>query len=242
MGFLKDISTNPAKHPNKKNENLLCDAIAIAEGSRSCLYHICDDQNKCMAHDPNLVQGIGNFASLSFAHKICIGWSLSNSKSCCDSIFDMNLPKSINQENMRKQSITQTSRSKMVSKKARAAAACAGLGGPGPRGWIILNHEAWIDYHWAMTDGQCPQSSTTGTCKAGLRGNTRSELIDLCWDVKHEHTLRRGGLYIKRFLLALFCCAWLVILGGSVVRHVPAVEMAASKALAAILQQTHKWS
>ena len=26
------------------------------------------------------------------------------------------------------------SRSKMVSKKARAAAACAGLGGPGPRG------------------------------------------------------------------------------------------------------------
>ena len=138
MGFLKDISTNPAKHPNKKNGNLLCDAIAIAEGSRSCLYHICDDQNKCMAHDPNLVQGIGNFASLSFAHKICIGWSLSNSKSCCDSIFDMNLPKSINQENMRKQSITQTSRSKMVSKKARAAAACAGLGGPGPRGWIVL--------------------------------------------------------------------------------------------------------
>ena len=87
-------------------------------------------------------------------------------------------------------------------------------------------------YHWAMTDGQCPQFSTTGTCKAGLRGNTRSELIDLCWDVKHEHTLRRGGLYIKGSFLALFCCAWLVILGGAVARHVPAVEMAASKALA----------
>lgn len=104
----------------------------------------------------------------------------------------------------------------------------------------IMKPELTITEQWRTVNAH--DLSTTGTCKAGLRGNTRSELIDLCWDVKHEHTLRRGGLYIKRFCLALFCCAWLVILGGPVARHVPAVEMAASKALAAILQQTHKWS
>ena len=99
-------------------------------------------------------------------------------------------------------------RSAMVSKKARAAAACAGLGGPQPQ-------LKWIGF-WKLHG----IVSTVDWCEVGFCGNARREgcapvFVGQSSIMKHSASVRTNANTKWR---------------GSVARHVPAVEMAVGKA------------